>query len=784
MRVRLVPSRRLALLFVGTLGVALAVALASESARVPLRTPLVPRASRGEPVEIPLEGRESRRGSRVFRVGLSLLDPLELARHEELWLFLSSDTPLRTLLGAEIRSRGSRCVLVASGRPELGQDQPTVFTRSAACPDADALTAGEALDLTVEVEGEGGVSLLGFEPRGPGAEPGKIQVPPFRPGQEALDARGHFVRYPETAPRVVLLNHMWRLSPGLGWLAGLACAGFGLAAAGCLVFPTRPLIDASVSGMLRAGVGAALLAGSLALLHAVLEPPLSGPDEPYHMLGFAELTKNPALAADTVTWMGETHLWRTRQQPAERFRTIDLGAPHVVEDGQLRATEVAMRSAALARLWSFVGPWLGGEPAPRVLLALRLLNALVFALAVGVAVAFAVATVSEPFPQWLGFGFLFVPALPFFAMHVSETALLCSVYVLFATSLAVMFLDGPRAHWAGLLLGVAIGLMLAAGRSPWPLAGLVAFALLGRVLLGPGRRSGSPRAAALVFWLGLAPGAALFFVLQDEAYRVMTDYWSRDFARLIPSPLRTTGAWLRGQPAAVALLLATGATLELALARPRRLVADRLLTRVQPLVRGAALALAWLVPLSLLGSLLLPYPQLPIAPLVPLGVLERIALVLGSMATMFRLAQPDFLLASSFWVGFGWLDTMPGPAFQALLLLLVALALVALLHDAARRPDARRFAWLLILGAGAVAALVLYSLATQIVPIALGGRYVVGWYLAVLTIVASVLTLDWSPDAAGGSVRLARGSGRAATLLLVAGSVHVYCLCFILGRYF
>ncbi len=783
---RLVPSRRAALLFVGALGVVLAFVLASESARVPQRTPLVPRAARGEPLAIPLEGRETRRGSRIFRLTLRLHDPAALARHEELWLYLSSDTKQRHLVGAELRVRGSQCALAASGRDDLREDQPTVFVRSPACFRVDAFAGGADLDLTVDVKGDGVLFLLGFEPL-QGAEPGTIQVPTLGPRPAALDVRGHFVWYPETAPRIVLLNHMWRLSPGLGWLAGFVLAGVGLALAGSLVFPTRPLAAAaspSAAAILRAGAGASLLAGSLALLHAVLAPPLSGPDEPYHLLGFAELTQNPALAKDTVVWMGETHLWRIRQQPAERFRTIDVGAPYVVEDDQLRATEVAMRSAVLARLWAAFGPPLAGQPAPRVLLALRLLNTLVFALAVGVATAFVVATVAEPFPQWLTFAFLFVPSLPFFAMHVSETALLCSIYLLLATGLAVMFLDGPRARWAGAPVGLATGLMLAGGRSPWPLAGLVALALMGRVLLGSRVASGAPR-AALVFWAGLAPGAALFFLLQDDAYRAMTDSWSQHFARFIPSWLRASGEWLRTQPAAVAGLIAGGAALELALRGPRAWVAGRLAERARPLVRRAALVLAVLVLLTLAGSLLVRYPQLPLAPLRPLSALERIAAVLGSMATMFRVAEPDFLLASSFWVGFGWLDTMPGPAFQALLVLLVALALVALLLHIALRREVRRFLWLLILGAGAVASLILYVLATQMVPMALGGRYVVGWYLAVLAIVGAALTLDIrSSEHARAEAPPPSGGSRAALLLMLAGPIHVYCLGFILRRYF
>ncbi len=233
-----------------------------------------------------------------------------------------------------------------------------------------------------------------------------VQAAPFGARRAPIDVRGAFVRYPTTAPRIVLLNHMWRVSPGIAWLVGALCAAIGLALAGCLAFPTRPRAGASstpAAAVVRAGGGAALLAASLAALYAVLAPPLSGPDEPYHLLGYAELTRDGALAEDAVAWMAETHLWRIRYNPEERFRTIDVGQPFVVLDSQLRPTEVAQRSAVLARLERAVAPLLRGLPAPRVLLALRLLNALLFALAVGVTTALAVATVPEPFPQWLCF---------------------------------------------------------------------------------------------------------------------------------------------------------------------------------------------------------------------------------------------------------------------------------------------------------------------------------------------------------------------------------------------
>jgi hypothetical protein len=642
------------------------------------------------------------------------------------------------------------------------------------------------MDLTIEVSEGGTLALLGFDPVA-GAPPGPLQVPPSGPRRSLFDLRGAFVDYPARAPRITLLNHMWRTSPGAEWLwLGLA-AGIGLGVAGCLSFPVRALaIDADrprAVAIWTSAAAAALLAGSLGVTYAVLVPPLTAPDEPYHLLGFAELAADRALAEDTVRWMGETHLWRIRYQPTEHFRTIDVGQPYVVEDDQLQPTEVAMRSAVLARLWETVTPFLVGEPAPRVLFALRLLNALVFALAVGAATAFAAATVPEPFPQWLGFPFLFVSSLPFFAMHVSETALLCSIYVILATSLAALFLDGPRTAWAGAPLGLATGLMLAGGRSPWPLAGLVALALLGRVLLGTRGAPNAPR-QALSFWGGFAAGAAVFFALESDAYRAMRTTWAYHFTGSFPSWLRSGAEWLLAHPAAAAGLVGVGAACEIALQRPREWLAARLGVRMQGLVRRTALTLVGLVLISLAGSLFLDYPQLDLEPKRALAAAERVAAVLATTGTMFRLREPNFLLSSSFWGGFGWLDTMPGPAFQAVLVALVACALVLLLRHVARHEQARRLLWLVILGVGGAVALVLYTLSTQSLPKALHGRYLIGWYLCLLSVIGTALALDLRSGGPGSTAAPPSGTVRAAVALVVAGSIHTYCLFFILRRYF
>jgi hypothetical protein len=313
----------------------------------------------------------------------------------------------------------------------------------------------------------------------------------------------------------------------------------------------------------------------------------------------------------------------------------------------------------------------------------------------------------------------------------------------------------------------------------------VALTVVGRILLGP-PSTVLARREAVVFWGGLAAGTLLFFAFQDRAYAAMTASWAIQFATHIPDWLRSGGEWLRVRPVAVAGLILAGAGLELALRRARVWLGERCAPVAVKLLQPAARAVVVLLLLSFLGSLFLAYPVLPLSSPIPLTPPERVAAVLGSMATLFRMSGPDFLLSSSFWVGFGWLDTMPGPGFQALLLVLVGFAFAALVLGIARRQELRRFAWLVVLGVGAAVALVLYSLATQVVPLALSGRYLIGWYLPVLSVIGTVLALGRGSSAYDTRQALSpdAGTARATALLLLIGPIHVYCLCFILERYF
>jgi hypothetical protein len=715
-------------------------------------------------------------------------DLSRLTSHDELWLFVGPPEAERggRLRGAALSARDTSCAFAAAEGASLGFREPLILRPAPACSHVDTRAPAD-LELAVEVEGSETMALWAHRPRDESADFQGIEVPGPGPAGKALPlrVRGFAVDYPPTAPRGELLNDMWRISESTRWLWLLLGVGVGLLIAGCLIFPTLRGPDAddppAASFLLSSGAGAALLAGGLTVLYVALTPPLMGPDEPYHLLGIGDLVGEARWLDETVAWTGQTHLLRIRDSARERFRTVDRDNPHHTDDPERHPTDVRARSGTLTVVWSLAGSVLRGQSAPRALLAIRLLNALLFGLAVGAMTALAVVCGGAVYPQWLCFPFLFVPTLPFFAMHVSETAVLCSIQVLLAMSLVILFLDGPRAHWAGLPLGLATGSMLAAGRSPWPLVAFVAAALVARMALGPARLS-HERRSALIFWSGLALGCGVFYLLVNDDYQRLLF----NSMKSLPETLSSAAAWFMESPLAMLGVFAAAAMLEILLRPVREVAAVRLAARAAPVVRWGALALAGLVVISLLGSLLVPYPQLPLEPRGPLSAEDRVVMVLTTMGTMFRLENPNFLLATSFWAGFGWLDTIPPEPFLSLLSLLTAVAFVGLLVYLARGRQVRRFLWMTAFGLGATASLVLYTLATQDLLKPLHGRYLVGWYLVVLTLIGSWLALFERPLAAarpGPAAQLAQ-IPRGAVLLVLSGLIHVYCLCFILWRYF
>jgi hypothetical protein len=789
-------SALLCVAFCGAILTAFLVSTGAPVLHIPKRTPFVDKGQRGRPFLIPMVRRAGKPGASLYRNDLYLASAQTLLGHPEVQLFFSTGPGSTRLLQAELQVVGTQCRYGTLRGAALVDGEPLILQRDAACSPSVVMPSAR-LELTVECEGEGELSVWAFRPLPEAPDLPAIRASSSTPEAAAPLLRGFFVDYPPTAPRIRLLNYMWQLSSSPQWLWLLLGLAAALAVTGALVFPMHRLPPEGERALLKpalaGGLGAACFAGALGLAYATLCPPLSGPDEPYHLLGFARLNEEASLPAELTRWMNLTHFQRIRAHPKERFQAANMGNPLTIEDmhredPQFSATEVAERSATAAAVWEVTGRLLHDQPPARTLLAMRLLNAWLFAIMVGLGTGLAVACSAGPYPQLLCLPFLFVPTLPFFAMHFSESALLTSAYVLLASSLAVMFLDGPRAHGAGFPLGLSTGLMLAGGRSAWPLAAVVAAALVARVLLGSARPDGRLR-AAVVFWAGFVLGGSVFCLLMNDAYRLML----LEFAAFAPSGLRPLQAWLVRHPSGMAGLAVLAGTAEVSLGQLRRKVAEAWGPAAGTAVRYGGFALAGAVVLSLLGSLVLPYPRLELGAERWLSVHEFVTRVLVTSAMMFRLRDPSFLLFSTFWAGFGWLDAMPDSFFQAAFALLTAICLISLLLRLARQRDVRRSLWLLALTFGATVALSLYArsiysyaISVYPIPMNLHGRYLIGWYLIILALIGSGAAWARAPVTTATPVpraSIGRIPGPAA-LLVLSSLVHTYCLCYILSRYF
>ena len=140
--------------------------------------------------------------------------------------------------------------------------------------------------------------------------------------------------------------------------------------------------------------------------------------------------------------------------------------------------------------------------------------------------------------------------------------------------------------------------------------------------------------------------------------------------------------------------------------------------------RCAALAVAVALVTSLIGSLLIDYPVLET---VNLSSPPPISRYLGSAAlsalTWPRLRHHDFLLSTSFWGAFGWLNRLLPEWAITVCVTVSSMTAIALLVSASRRRDAVLMKSLAVVALGSVASFLAYVVVTLEKPPDVHGRY-------------------------------------------------------------
>jgi hypothetical protein len=502
------------------------------------------------------------------------------------------------------------------------------------------------------------------------------------------------------------------------------------------------------------------------------------------MLAFANVANRPELSEGTAALARAGHFDRIRFHGDSRFRSVDIGSPTPTAWGvEVFAHNVAERSATTWLWWKLLARVVRPFDTAHTLLAIRFANALLFAIVLGVAAALVRMSVagSVAAPSAVVLALLLVPTLPSFATHVSEFAVLTSAYVVVAAMIAGLCLDGRGVHRLGLPLGLAMAAVFGSGRSGLPFGAVLAAVVAGRAWLGSRLDGplGRDLRRSVIFWAGLGVGLATFEWLSTPAFRA--GLWPAD-AGHVPERFKALAEPLRAHPGWITVVSPIGFVVELVtgwirrrLEAPSRFVAGS----VRWLSYGAAAAIV----VSLIASIVVPYPTLETREVfMPPSARAYAAQVLATALSGLRLVHHDLLLSSSFWEGFGWVDTLPGNGFMTVLVVLSAAAAIALLFHVGRTGQVRRAIWIAVLICGWVAALAVYAVSSYYLHRNLMGRYLVGFYLTSLAVFWSIAALRPRRVHAEGSWRA--GISREWLIAVTACSIHAWALRFILARYF
>ncbi len=146
-----------------------------------------------------------------------------------------------------------------------------------------------------------------------------------------------------------------------------------------------------------------------------------------------------------------------------------------------------------------------------------------------------------------------------------------------------------------------------------------------------------------------------------------------------------------------------------------------------------------------------------------------------SALTWPRLRHHDFLLSTSFWGAFGWLDRLLPEWAITVCVTVSSMTAIALLVSASRRRDAVLMKSLAVVALGSVASFLAYVVVTLKTSPDVHGRYLLGLYLCVLVVISTVSISD-DPPASGG--------WRNAMHVGIPILGHALTFAFVISRYF
>lgn len=606
--------------------------------------------------------------------------------------------------------------------------------------------------------------------RGPGQT--KVFAPPGSTIYAALPI-GQFV-FPlvgQNDSRAGLLAFLWDLPSG--------AALMGLAIGWALLFGLGVLCALEGAGgpAWRPALGIALMFAAVSLGYAVLSPPLDAPDEQDHFLSFLEAVRVPEARSKVMNLAARNHWerWVPLNSRFEKISADDCRAQYLVStrDWATSGLVAQERSGLGGHYWRGISGWVVDESVPRMLLKLRITNAIACA-----ACAFlgAMMFLRRAGPGggavWAPLGLVLLSSMAYLAMASSNYVLVVGSGIILAGAVSLGRPDRKVEEASWFFAALAAGIAVQSSRSGLTLVGFAPL-LAGRWLMATARNDGVRWGESLRVWSLLAIGLLAPWAVSAADYR----------ADVLASIERLAGARASGLirqfpfVAWVVLVAVAGCASERLAARISR---GKLATLFN---RGLdqATQVGWLVPPAMVAVVVwFQFVRLPPTAsngqeLSALGhVLFGFGKFLGSLGP----GQHDYLLSQTYWNILGWGDVqLPEWAVD----LFASLALVGWTLtwiEVARRRDASALIQVGLLSVACFGYLAAMLLATRAAGYTLVGRYMIVFFTV-------FLTFAW----AGWRPWLSRLTGRGPVLALglwvaLPVGLHLFCWRQILNHFF
>lgn len=540
------------------------------------------------------------------------------------------------------------------------------------------------------------------------------------------------VRYEDIAPqsRLSLLLYMWR--DAFSYWSFLGILSFLLLLSGAYFYSRSP-------DSIWYTCAPALIFFGLSLWMAIIVPPFHAPDEPDHFISFSNVLNSPNHVSQSLELSRHGHFARIKQVSDGRFSSLSMIQPtnddwtmpwqEGVGDSDMRN-----RSPLVYALWKALPLSVFGHlNIESQVLILRFVNGFLVSVAV---LGLSLASTWMSSPYLVASSFLLAPALPFFAMGISNYPVFLTV-TLFGCALAICLLRSSRRDALfSFLLGACLVLAALTSR----LGALTAVPLFVFFLLLISMRVAiSNNLGREIFYVEtqiVAPfGGGLCFIYFFRNYPVMQEVFVSAH-RYILTYLRGCPSDFLGPNIVVAGGIFVGQMSLLIGIAVRKFLATERLRRLSK--RAFAkfpvfLVIVWLY-LCLKAKWFIPN----IEGNAEISALKYVVAWIKTLARDATFSGADFFATSSFWVGFGWLD-VPFPRWFVLIVK-VSPVLIIFNYLFTLRRNLRTWWWFF----SGVNMLGLYLIALALsafgVKYNLHGRYLLGFYLIYLVFAGLALS--------------------------------------------